>query len=368
MSCTRTAVTTPSQHRTATGIDRGHRLCCDPALRSRAARAPPPIGPGAFVGSACSPLAFGPESAGGFQDLVVWIFAGACLVLAAICGWRLLRAWMDTAAASARIAPLKADLDSALRKIRDFTDSQTRFVGNLAQEIQAPLATVVIHADLLLASSNEPDTVRRYAKSVAEDMRHLHDLVESCLRLAGPFAEEDTRNHVPVQFHDLVLEAVRRCQSLARTSGVSVVPMLAEAGKDSSIEVLGDAVLLESMIENLVRNAVLSSPIGTRVDLRVTVDGEQVGLSVHDRGAQIDADRLDSMFDGFFRAPASPRPTPGTGLSLAIAKRVAERHRGKISLRNLPEGGCEFEIRLPRWQAGPPPIGPHPAAAVPMTT
>ena len=303
------------------------------------------------------------ESTAGFQSdtslldpvHVAWVLAGALLVLASISWLQLRRAAARYAVARTSVAPLQASLDAAQRRIREFSESQERFVGNLAQEIKAPLANLLIHADLLLAGTADSVTVHRYSKSIVESLRHLSDLVESFLRLARPFAQEDTSSHVPVHIHDLVLEAVRRSQSLAGSRAVSVVPMLAETHVNASVEVLGDAVLLEAMIENLVRNAVLSAPRGTRVDLHVRIDGKAVVLAVRDHGASIDEDQLESVFHGFFQVPAPPRHSSGTGLSLAIAKRVAEHHRGTLSLRNVPDGGCEFAVQLPRWLPESPP-------------
>jgi len=299
-------------------------------------------------------FALAAEDPGQAADHVLWIIAAAVLLSGGTC-WFLLRSTSAAAAARARIASVQAALDKALAKILELSEARGRFVSNLALEIRAPLATVLTHAEQLLVCGVEPVTVQRYSKSIAEDVRHLSDLIESFLRLVRPSAHEDISHHVPVHFHDLVVEAVRRCQSLASTREVSVVPTLAEPGSDAAVEVLGDAVLLEAMVENLVRNAVLSAPRQSRVDLRVKVQGEEILLSVRDHGAKVDADRLDSVFDGFFQVPTPPRPTAGTGLSLAIAKRVAEHHRGTISLRNVPEGGCEFEVQLPRWRPRNPP-------------
>jgi signal transduction histidine kinase len=300
-------------------------------------------------------LALGMATPGAFHESVAWIIAGTMLALAAVCWWLRRRAGAKAATATARNAPLQAALDKALGRIRGFSDSQERFVGNLAQEISSPLAAVLVHVNLLLAGSQEPASVQRYARRVAEDTRYVSELVESFLRLARPLAGEHTSHHVPVHVHDLVLESVHRCRSLASTRSVSVVPMLAEPGEDAAVEVLGDAVLLEAMIENLVRNAVLAAPRGSRVVLHVSIRSGTVRLAVRDHGEKIDNDQLESVFGGFFQVASPPRPTVGTGLGLAIAKRVAEHHHGTISLRNMPEGGCEFAVELPRWRPERPP-------------
>jgi len=253
---------------------------------------------------------------------------------------------------------LRAQLEKALAKIEEISRSQGRLVGNIAHEIKSPLATVLSHAELLQACIDEPSTVRRYARSIAEDMQHLSDLVESFLRLSRAFAQEDTSHHVPVYFHDIVTEAVRRSQSLALEQGVTIVTTLAEP-RDAAdtVEVLGDSVLLESMVENLVRNAVRFSPRQARVDTHVEALDDVVVLRVRDRGVGIVPEQLESVFDWFFQGPADLQRTSGTGFGLALAMRVANHHRGTISVKNMADGGCEFEVRLLRWRVEEPPSG-----------
>jgi len=292
-------------------------------------------------------LPTGPEPA-----WAAWILAGALLVLAAIGALFLRRSAAQMAATAAEIPPLLARLKIKRARIEEFSGLQGRFVGNIAHEIKTPLAIVLSQTDLLAACSGDAAAVRRYAKSIGEDMRHLSDLVDSFLRLARPFAQEDTSHHAPVYFHDFVVEAVSRSQSLARENGVGVVATLAESGNgDATVEVLGDALLLEAMVENLVRNAVRFSPRGSRVEVIVEVRGETIALHVRDHGTGIAAEHLESVFDWFFQAPGVTLHSSGTGFGLAIAKRIAEHHHGTIALRNLPAGGCEFEITLPRWRA-----------------
>jgi signal transduction histidine kinase len=284
-------------------------------------------------------------------DLVLVIDLGALFAVTAVVGagvWLHAR-WRRGVVDRGRAPATREALDRALRQIRDFAASQARFVGTLADEIRSPLATALIDAELLLASSREPATVERYANALLEDLRHLSGLVDSYLRLAQPLAQEDTSKHVPVHLHDVVMAALQRCRHLASTRDVTIVPTLAQTRDGAAVEVLGDAVLLEAMLENLLRNGVLSSPRGARVELRVELVRDQVHVAVLDRGAPIPEHELEELFQGFFAVPTPARTPPGTGLSLAIAMRVAEHHRGTISLTNAPDGGCRFEVQLPRW-------------------
>ena len=287
---------------------------------------------------------------------IAWALAGALLALAAT-GWLVLRhAAAEMTAKNAEIVEFEARLASKRARIEGYARAQGRFVGNIAHELKTPLTLVLSQIDLLTTSCTDPAAVRRYAKSIAGDMRHLSDLVDSFLRLARPFAQADTRHHVPIFFHDVVVEAVHRSQPLAYDHGVSIVTTLAETSNgDAGLEVMGDAVLLGAMVENLARNAVRFSPRGAKVEVIVETRGESIVLQVRDHGTGIAAENLTSVFDWFFDAATHKRQTTGTGFGLAIVKRVAEHHGGTITLRNRTEGGCEFEITLPRWRAGESP-------------
>ncbi len=300
------------------------------------------LGSGAIAASAAAGAWL---AAGGRPpDASPWLVGGLLVALAAA-GCRVL---LRAAGAPASLRALVARQDAQLREI---SHSQGRFVGNIAHEIKTPLTLVLTQLDLMLHATHDPTAVRVHAKSIAEDVRHLSDLVESFLRLARPFAQTDKSHHSPVDVHDFVMESVRRSQALAHVSGVGIVITFADHVEGApSPEVLGDAVLLEAMVENLLRNAVRFSPRTAKVEVSVDTRGDAVQIHVRDHGTGIAAEHLESVFDWFFHPPGLTLPSAGTGFGLAIARHVAEHHGGTIGLRNAVDQGCEFEITLPRHQ------------------
>ncbi|HEX5050240.1 MAG TPA: HAMP domain-containing sensor histidine kinase [Planctomycetota bacterium] len=277
--------------------------------------------------------------------------AGSLLALVAL-GWALLaRAATRLAAARAEFAALRAELDERRAKLVEFANLEGRFVGNIAHEMQTPLATVLVQVDLLRRCSLDSAAVQAHAKGIDADIRHLSELVDSFLHLARPFAHAETSGHVPVDVHDLVVEAARRSQSMARDQGIKVVLRLAESSNgDGPLEVLGDAVLLEAMFEHLLRNAVRLASRGSRVHVEVLVRSEAILLRVRNVSAGTAVEDIASVFEWFMRAPGLTAPSSGAGFDLAIARRVAEDHGGSITLRDPPGGGCQFELTLPRWR------------------
>lgn len=282
-----------------------------------------------------------------FPWLAASLLAGA-LALAAASWIALSRSAAEVAAARATMVARQVRIDGLEARLLEISSMQGRFVGNIAHEIKTPIAIVLGEMDLLIRNNSDPETVSTHARSISEEMRHLSDLVESFLALARPFARADRSHHVPVTVHDFVVEATRRSQSLARASEVTVVPKLAELD-EGVLEVMGDSVLLGAMLENLLRNAVRFSPRGSLVEVRVDLQGSSILLNVRDHGLGIAAEHFESVFDWSFQVPGLPQSS-GTGFGLAIAKRVAEHHAGTITLQNLPAGGCEFQITLPRYQ------------------
>jgi signal transduction histidine kinase len=109
--------------------------------------------------------------------------------------------------------------------------------------------------------------------------------------------------------------------------------------------ILGKPQALRRCLTNLIANAV---KFGSRASI-VVEDGPALVIRVRDDGPGIPADQLELVFEPFYRVESSRnRDTGGTGLGLSIARDVIQAHGGSLVLRNLPVGGLEATVRLPR--------------------
>jgi signal transduction histidine kinase len=241
-------------------------------------------------------------------------------------------------------------------RVHEFDNLQGRLVGSVAHEIKTPLAVVIGDMELLLSNCRDAQVVRGIAESVAGEVRHLSDLVYSFLQLAHP-SVDGTASHVPVFVSDVVIEAVGRCRELGKKLGVRVVTLLSLPDNgDPSAEVMGDPLLLEVMVENLLRNGLRSSPPGAQVELTTHTDAVSVTIIVRDCGVGIPTAHHDLVFDWFFEGPDRSSRTTGSGFGLAISKRVVDHHGGTITVRHAPGSGCEFVVTLRRcWPTGAAP-------------
>lgn len=313
---------------------------------------------------ACVGIAVWARTTGEFSWTAALIVSGGWLTLTLTGGFLLLASAAEVARARTLQVGEKTEIGQLQAHIAEVSSPQERFGAHMAHELKTPLAVALVQMDTLVRCIDDPAAVMVHATSIAADLRHLSDRVDSFLRLARPFSPADTSHHRAVDVHDFVVEASRRSQPLAHEGAVRLVLTLAENTNGfAPLEVLGDAVLLEAMLENLLRNSLRHAPRDTRVEVTVRPRGETIVLGVRDHGAEIAVDHLASAFEWSSRESGQSPRSAGTGFGLAISKRIAEHHGGRVSLSNAPTGGCLFEVTLPRWRAEdprPPDETPHP--------
>lgn len=201
----------------------------------------------------------------------------------------------------------------------------------LAHEIRNPLASMKGHAQLL-AERLGPDTPeRRKADRVVGEAVRLEDLTADLLSFVRS-RQIERRQVDPRQ----VLDAA------AGDVGNGRVEIEAEGAPPSwSL----DPGLLQQALANLLRNALQASPDGAAATAVLAADNGSLVFRVRDRGEGVpDADR-ERIFEPFYTTR-----TRGTGLGLAVARRIVGLHGGTITAANHPDGGAVFEVRIPGSQ------------------
>jgi len=116
-----------------------------------------------------------------------------------------------------------------------------------------------------------------------------------------------------------------------------------------SAEVVGDAVRLRQVLDNLCANARVHTTAGSPVELTVAAEGTWVRIDVRDHGPGMATDEVARAFTRFYRGDASRTRArgAGTGLGLSIAQAVVEAHGGTVSLASTPEDGTTVTLRIP---------------------
>ncbi len=244
---------------------------------------------------------------------------------------------------------VKAMLTGLNRMLDRFTSSfrsHERFIADVAHELKTPLALLLSEAQVLAQSERSPIEYERFLSTVQDEVRALSQVVESLLMLArAEGGLQVSMTDAPV--NEFVMAAVERTAHIASRVEVNIVPTLAMPEEEhDALLVHGDHALLSLAVTNLLRNAIRYAPPQTQVGVTVEVTDAFAVISVRDGGPGIPDEHVPHVFDRFYRVPDEHSTFQGVGLGLAIVKGVVDLHGGEIKVANLPEGGCQFTVRL----------------------
>ncbi|MET9705885.1 ATP-binding protein [Streptomyces griseus] len=232
------------------------------------------------------------------------------------------------------IAALARTTNETLTVLEASVERQRRFVADASHELRSPIASLrtqlevaEAHPELLDLPGAVADTVR------------LQVLAADLLLLARLDAGEKPGS-ATVELGALVREEVS--QRTGDRIAVSV-----EAPEDGAFEVSGSRGQLSRVVGNLLDNA--QRHADGRVAVSVAADGGGVRVEVRDDGAGVPEDERERIFERFVRLDdARSRDDGGAGLGLAIARDVAARHGGTLTVHAAAEGGAAFRLWLPR--------------------
>ncbi len=218
------------------------------------------------------------------------------------------------------------------------------FVANVSHELKTPVGALSLLAEAVQSASDDPDAVQRFAARMQVESQRLTNLVNDLVDLSRLQSVDPMKSAEPVEIDRVVSEAVDATKLLASAREIDVA-----VGERSGAVVHGDEPQLVTALRNLIMNAIVYSPAGTRVAVATrSVDG-LVEISVKDQGIGIPPDEQSRIFERFYRVdPARSRVTGGTGLGLAIVKHVCANHGGECTVWSVPGEGSTFTLRLPQ--------------------
>ncbi len=244
------------------------------------------------------------------------------------------------------IAGLVRDFDAMAARLETLVKAQSRLLNDISHELRSPLARLNVALGLVRQRSG-PESAAMLERIELEASR-LNELIGRLLTLARL---EDGEQHVPstpVMLDEVVLNVAEDAEFEAQARHCHVRSDI-PAG---TWAVRGQASLLHSAIENVVRNAIRYTHEGTTVEIhlecKTTSSGSEAIVSVTDCGSGVPQDALEKLFQPFYRLDQDRgRQTGGVGLGLAITERAVRFHGGRVAAFNRPEGGLLVEIHLP---------------------
>jgi two-component system sensor histidine kinase TctE len=237
-------------------------------------------------------------------------------------------------ASTRELAGLSTALNSLFDRLGHSVRAQREFAGNVAHELRTPLAGIRALADYGLAQSSPPVWREQLERIAASQARASH-LVDQLLGLALADEAHTALQRAPVRLDELASQAVMRHLARADAKGVD----LGARGLDDETTVLGNAALVEGILDNLIDNALRYGGHTLTIELLPAGDGHGPVLNVIDDGPGIAPEAQRELVQRWAQGPAGHTLGQGAGLGLAIVARYAQLLGARLALGNESDAG-----------------------------
>ncbi len=235
-------------------------------------------------------------------------------------------------------ATFAARLNNFLDRLEDSVQRQKQFVEDAAHELRTPLTILRGRIETSLMIDRSSKEYRNALLLVLRETERMSRLVEAMLQSALPVQDLS----IPVDVEAALEKVEARWLDRFVESNVHL-ELETEPAETLALEEEVDCV-----IDNLVSNALRSSPNGSTCTLKVEHDGGFVLVTVTDEGQGVPVEKREAIFERFTRLEKSRnRSLGGFGVGLAVSKRLVEGRGGTIRVTDGPTGGARFEVRWP---------------------
>ncbi|QFT11488.1 HAMP domain-containing sensor histidine kinase [Vibrio sp. THAF190c] len=238
-----------------------------------------------------------------------------------------------------RIGSLNFHFNSMASRIEQLVNTNRRLSMAVSHELRAPLSRIQFELEYALEES-DAENMRSALKSIEEDCIELESLVNESLF----YAKYNQREH------DLQLKSKNLVQWMF---------IWLESFKPIRKDIVIDYKLVDEDVYVELNDAALSRALGNilhnacryarkNVKVYLTAHSESILILIQDDGKGIENGELHDIFSPFYRSNNQPSESKGFGLGLSISTQIIEKHQGSIVASNLPGGGAEFAVQLPR--------------------
>jgi signal transduction histidine kinase len=306
------------------------------------------------------------------RNLFIGVSAGSVLLALALglgLSWALIGPIRRTEGRLAEIAsgdfsrhvdvPNRDELGSLARNVNQMNDELQRvygeletasrhkseFLANMSHELRTPLNAILGFSQVLRKRLFGELTEKQaeYVEDILSSGNHLLSLINDVLDLSKVEAGQIELEVAPFSLREAVERGVVMVRERASNNGVALV---AEVEPEVQV-VTADERRIRQVLFNLLSNAVKFTPAGGRIEVSAArVDGE-IQVAVADTGTGIAPEDLDRIFDEFQQTDAGAQQQEGTGLGLALSKRLVELHGGRIWVESELGVGSRFVFTLP---------------------
>lgn len=239
------------------------------------------------------------------------------------------------------ISPLVKALNLLLSQLDDSLKAQKRFASDAAHELKTPLTALAMQVQLVQRAKTE-EARNKALSMLKEGIKRADRLINQLLTMTRLDPENRSKSLLPLDLHALAQSVVEELSPIAAKKNIEI-----KANGNSPVIVVGNEDALRLLINNLCDNAIRYTQDSGHIQINTSVEHDKAEIEVSDDGPGIPETERERIFERFYRAEGT-RTIPGTGIGLAIVRRVAEIHGGHPYVSTGINGkGASFRIEFP---------------------
>ena len=246
---------------------------------------------------------------------------------------------------------LSEQLGQTAEALRSASQAKSDFLASMSHELRTPLNAIIGFSDLMRRETPDEEgnvlVPLEWVEHIRRGGAHLVELVNDVLDLSKVEAGRLDLERIPIEVQAAVAESVAGLRPLADRKGQSI-DLVITPGEHVS----ADRGRLRQILYNLLSNAIKFTSEGGRIRIEGSRHGDEYHLSVVDTGVGIALEDQGIVFDEFRQVGGGGQRGDGTGLGLALTRRLVEAHEGRIELESTPGVGSRFTAVLPSAEPG----------------
>ena len=238
---------------------------------------------------------------------------------------------------------LAVQFDRMAKQLQKLVEKERHLLHHVSHEMRSPLARMQAIVGLIQV---QPQKQEQHLQRLEAELARMDGLVGELLTLSRLETANVEMEKEPLLLVPFLQQLLDDNQELAAQKQQQ---LQWQCSIPEAAQVLGNAGYLYRAFDNVLRNAMAYSPEGSTIQLCLREAGKQQWqVDISDNGPGVAETQLPHIFTAFYRADSSANK-PGTGLGLALAKHITERHGGKISAANRKPNGLIMQFVLPKW-------------------
>lgn len=232
------------------------------------------------------------------------------------------------------------------RELQDANATKDKFMSIIAHDLKSPFNAIMGFSDLMVKNFDQMDseTILKGLKIIDEASNHAHKLLDNLLLWARNQAKQNKYAPEVINVKKQIKESVKEVESIAKNKEILIVTQRI----DPKIQVFADKNMLDTIIRNLLTNAIKFSFKGNRIKIAASQTGANVLFTISDNGIGIQEKRLKELFqiDKYTNTNGTENEL-GTGLGLLLCKDFVEKNNGTIWIESIPNKGTQAFFTIP---------------------